>query len=62
MKWRGISKEDVISAVQHPDEVETSEGERRKSASFRTKTGIIKVVFVDETDRILIVTAMRKGT
>ena len=62
MKWRGISKEEVVSAIRHSDELETSEGEKRESASFRTKKGIIKVVFVDETDRILVVTAMRKRT
>ena len=60
MKWRGISEEEVQSAISNPEETENSI-KGRKNAFKHIGKKWIKVTFKEEADTITIVTAMDRS-
>lgn len=59
MKWREITEEEVNSVLESPDDLrESIKG--RKKARKHVGEKEIEVVFKEETDRIVIVTAINK--
>jgi len=58
MKERGISADEVISAMDHPDEVHL--GERGDISAIKSlgDKKIIRVVYVKEKNKRIVITAM----
>lgn len=61
MKWRDVSEADVRDAIVGPDHAEHDALTGRKTVIKATKSGTIKVVYAEKEDRLLVVTALRKG-
>jgi hypothetical protein len=60
MKWRGISKADVESALQQPDRIETSAAGRVNA--YKTLSGkLLKVTASSAGRAITVITAVWKG-
>ena len=60
MKWRGISEEEILAALEKPDRMETSVMGRKnvfKSMGDRN----IKVTFMESFGEILVISAVDKG-
>jgi len=60
MKWRGISEEEALAVLADPDETQVSEFGRLNA--LKTVSGRkIKVVFRQEGDDILVISALVKS-
>ncbi len=60
MKWRGISEAEVKDTVSDPEAVEDSISGRKNALKHIGKKWL-KVTFVEEGDRIIIVTAIDRN-
>ncbi|HHT9131569.1 MAG TPA: DUF4258 domain-containing protein [Candidatus Tripitaka californicus] len=60
MKWRKISEEEIKDTVLHPEEIEDSI-KGRKNAFKRVGQKWLKVTFVKENDKIIIITVIDKN-
>ena len=61
LKWREISEAEVTETIRDPDEVSRSGEGARKTARRTTDRGTIKAIYLEESERVLVVTAMRRG-
>lgn len=61
MKWRGVTQNDVRDTVLYPDELKTLEIKNRKAALKRINKKLLKVVYIEEKNRIVIITALYKS-
>lgn len=60
MRWRDISEDEVSLTIQHPDKTEDST-KGRKNAFKCIGTRLLKVTYIVEGHRIVIVTAIDKN-
>jgi len=59
MRWHRITEEEVESAIQKPDFLETSI-EGRFNAWIKTSDKFLKVTYKEEKDRLLVITTVKK--
>lgn len=59
MRWRNISEEEVISTLTDPEHIEPSI-QGRKNALKRIAQKWVKVTFIEEQGKIIVVTALDK--
>jgi hypothetical protein len=59
MRWHKISEQEIELAIEKP-EYKQSSLEGRSNAWIETTGKFLRVTFKEETDRLLIITAVRK--
>jgi hypothetical protein len=59
MRWHRISEEEVISAIQKPDFLETSV-EGRFNAWLKTSDRFLRVTYKEDSEKYFVVTAVKK--
>jgi hypothetical protein len=59
MRWHRITEVEVESALQNPEFLEPSV-EQRLNAWIKTSDKFLRVTYKDETDRFLVITAVKK--
>lgn len=60
MKWRKISEEEIKDTVLHPEKIEDSIKDR-KNAFKHVGQKWLKVTFVKENDKIIVITVIDKN-
>ena len=61
MRMHGISESDVLSAIEKPEFLEPSVGDRI-NAWITTPERFLRVTYRDEKDEIFVITAVKKKT
>ncbi len=59
MRWRDISEEEVVKVVEAVEDIQDSI-KGRKKVSGRVGEKLIKVIFKEEAERIVIISAIDK--
>jgi hypothetical protein len=59
MRLHGITESDVVAALEYPEFLEPSTGDRM-NAWVRTSDKYLRVTYKDEINRILVITAAKK--
>lgn len=60
MKWREITQQEVISAIEHPEQVYETINQRTIAVS-NVHNKSLKVVYTVENDNIIVITAINKS-
>lgn len=58
---RKIDEEEAVQAIREPEERASEPERKRKTVTKETEQGKIKVVYCEDEEKILVITAIRKG-
>jgi hypothetical protein len=61
MRLHVITESEVVSAIEHPEFLEASVGDRI-NVWIKTPDKFLRVTYKDEKDRFLVITAVKKKT